>query len=128
MVQVVFVFGSNDLGRHGKGAARDAYEKWGAEMGVGEGPTGRAYAIPTKDRDMRTKPLGDIEAALRRFREYAWNRRGTVFLLTPVGCGLAGHAIADITRIVRKLGMPPNVVLTPSWLDHLAPDDREKAA
>ena len=45
----IFVFGSNPEGRHGAGAAKIAYDLFGAEYGVGEGLTGHSYAIPTKD-------------------------------------------------------------------------------
>ena len=43
----VFVFGSNLAGHHHGGAARMAHECFGAEWGVGVGPTGQCYAIPT---------------------------------------------------------------------------------
>lgn len=45
--EVIFVFGSNLAGRHGLGAARTALLEYGASYGVGEGRTGRSYAIPT---------------------------------------------------------------------------------
>lgn len=61
MREVVFVFGSNLAGRHGKGAALEAAQHWGAQYGVGEGRTGNAYALPTKDANLRTLPLLEIE-------------------------------------------------------------------
>lgn len=45
----IFVFGSNKEGMHGGGAARIAYEEFGAKWGEGIGMTGRCYAIPTMD-------------------------------------------------------------------------------
>ncbi len=48
----IFVFGSNKEGMHGGGAARIAYEDFGAEWGVGIGMTGQCYAIPTMDRSI----------------------------------------------------------------------------
>ena len=51
---MIFVFGSNLAGRHGKGAALHAKKFYGAEYGVGVGPTGNAYAIPTKDSDLKS--------------------------------------------------------------------------
>lgn len=62
----VFVFGSNLKGYHGGGAARVAMEKFGAEWGVGVGPTGQCYAIPTMQGDVET-----IEPYVNRFLEYA---------------------------------------------------------
>lgn len=43
----VFVFGSNLYGKHGSGAARMAYECFGAVWGEGVGLHGQSYAIPT---------------------------------------------------------------------------------
>ena len=43
----VFVFGSNLAGMHAGGAARVAYERFGAVMGQGVGMQGQSYAIPT---------------------------------------------------------------------------------
>jgi hypothetical protein len=59
-MSVVFVFGSNLAGRHGRGAALEAAQKWGAVYGVGEGRTGDSYALPTKDRFIRTLQLADV--------------------------------------------------------------------
>ena len=56
----LFVFGSNEAGRHGKGAALHAKQHYGAEYGVGVGPSGDAYAIPTKDGKLKTLPLTKI--------------------------------------------------------------------
>lgn len=53
----IFVFGSNLEGQHHGGAARTAHEKFGAEWGVGDGPTGRCYAIPTMLGHRRHKTL-----------------------------------------------------------------------
>ena len=43
----IFVFGSNLQGMHGGGAARTAYQKFGAIMGQGVGLQGQSYGIPT---------------------------------------------------------------------------------
>ena len=50
----IFVFGSNEAGIHGAGAARLANKKFGAMWGVGFGLTGQSYAIPTKDLQINT--------------------------------------------------------------------------
>lgn len=67
----IFVFGSNLAGRHGKGAALYAREHYGAVYGVGVGPTGSAYAIPTKDGKLRTLPLDQIKKHVDAFLAYA---------------------------------------------------------
>jgi len=63
----VFVFGSNESGRHGLGAAKTAHEKFGAEYGVGEGSTGSCYALPTKDKNLKTRSLKDIQYSIIKF-------------------------------------------------------------
>lgn len=113
--EVVFVFGSNRAGRHGKGAAADAHRLWGAEMGVGEGPTGNAYAIPTKDENLNVLTIREIEKGFRRFAEYARTKR-EMFILTPIGTGLAGYPRAIIREMIAKVGLPPNVMLTGTWI------------
>lgn len=113
----VFVFGSNLAGRHGKGAALDAASKYGAEYGVGEGRTGNAYAIPTKDVYLKTLPLENIEKSYKRFWKYAKLRPDTVFLVTPFGTGLAGYSVEDIWPIIKKCGMLRNLWFTGDWFN-----------
>lgn len=110
----VFVFGSNLAGRHGKGAALYARQYYGARYGVGSGPTGHAYAIPTKDQQLRPLPLLSIAAYIAEFLAYARRRPTTTFQVTPIGCGLAGYSPADIAAFFD--GVPPNVKLPPEFL------------
>lgn len=105
----VFVFGSNLAGRHGKGAALWARQHRGAVYGQGEGRQGNAYAIPTKDAQLRTLPLADVAAGVARFLAYARTHPAERFQLTPIGCGLAGFAVAEIAPLFA--GAPPNVEL-----------------
>lgn len=107
----VFVFGSNLAGRHGRGAARDARVLYGAQYGVGVGRTGNAYAIPTKDEQLRTLPLLDILAHVRDFVSYANKHPNQQFFVTRVGCGLAGYKFNQIGPMFRD--MPRNCV----WLN-----------
>ena len=117
MVGPIFVFGSNLAGRHGAGAARFAATHYGAEEGVGEGLTCRAYAIPTKDAQIRDMPANEIEPAIEHFVEFARKRPDLTFLLTPVGCGLAGHSIQWLWGVLARAGLPSNVHLTASWIN-----------
>lgn len=105
----IFVFGSNLRGVHGAGAARDAVTYFDADLGVGEGLTGRAYALPTKDASIRTLPIDRIAVYARRFMDFAASRPDLTFLLTPVGCGLAGYRAGQIAPLF--LGAPGNVVI-----------------
>jgi len=113
----IFVFGSNMAGRHGKGAALYAKRHYGAEYGVGDGPTGNAYAIPTKDAQMKIRLLADIERDIRLFVDYARGSPNGLFHLTPIGCGLAGYNRRQIWSILRDAGLPDNVVLTSTWIN-----------
>jgi hypothetical protein len=99
----VFVFGSNAEGQHWGGAARTAHEKFGAEWGVGEGLTGQSYALPTMSG------FEDLALAAARFIEFARSRRDLTFLLTAVGCGIAGHKPEDVAPLF--LYAPENVIL-----------------
>lgn len=87
----VFVFGSNLAGRHGKGAALWARQHRGAIYGQGVRRQGNAYGIPTKDQQLRVLPLHVIQTHVHEFLDYARQRPGTQFELTPIGCGLAGY-------------------------------------
>lgn len=109
----IFVFGSNLAGRHGKGAALTARREWGALYGEGEGRTGRAYAIPTKDAQLRTLPLWDISVSVARFIEYARAHPELDFLVTRIGCGLAGYADAQVAPFFA--GAPANCQLPEEW-------------
>jgi len=109
----VLVFGSNLAGRHGLGAALDAARDWGAVEGVGEGRTGMAYALPTKDHHLAPLPLDRIAEAARRFLAYARAHEEHRFLLTRIGCGyrkLTDHQVAPLFH-----GAPPHVVLPDDW-------------
>lgn len=103
----VFVFGSNMNGRHYGGAAAQAME-WGAVMGICVGRQGQTYAIPTLDTDMTKLPLETIRHHLNEFSTYARLYPNTRFLLTKVGCGIAGFTEEEIESIMPDL--PSNVV------------------
>jgi hypothetical protein len=59
----IFVFGSNRKGIHGAGSAKIAAKEYGAEFGVGEGRTGQAYAIPTKETPYQRMRLREVRCA-----------------------------------------------------------------
>lgn len=111
---VVFVFGSNLAGRHGKGAALEARNHWGASHGHGEGRIGRSYAIPTKDEKLRVIPLNVIKKYWDDFYDYAKRNPEIQFLLTPFGTGLSNYTIDDVKSIMTQ---PPlrNIWKTGDW-------------
>ncbi len=105
----VLVFGSNRRGIHGAGAARDAERFFGAVRGVGEGLRGQSYALPTKDENIKTLPIVEIAVHASRFLAFAESRPDLMFILTPVGCGLAGYTPAEIAPLFASA--PENVRL-----------------
>lgn len=115
---VIFVFGSNLLGHHGAGAARDASVDWGAEYGVGIGRTGQAWAIPTKDEHINTLPKFAIMCYVQAFIAYADKHPNLDFQVTAIGTGLAGYTKEDIAPMFD--GAPPNVHLPIEWKKLLA--------
>lgn len=110
---MIFVFGSNLAGRHGKGAAWFARNVHGAQYGVGTGPTGNAYAISTKDRQIRTLPLSVIAGHVAEFLDYARAHPDLNFEVTKIGCGLAGYREHEIAPMFR--GAPANCHLPDFW-------------
>ena len=114
---MIFVFGSNLAGRHGKGAALFARQHRGAQIGVGCGPTGNAYAIPTKDTRLHTLSLVSIAGYVAAFIQYARSNPDLDFNVTRIGCGLAGYTDAQIAPMFRTA--PPNCYLPPEWADYL---------
>lgn len=105
----VFVFGSNLAGRHGKGAALWARQHSGAIYGRGVGRQGNAYAIPTKDYQLRVLPLEVIRSHVQEFLAYASRRSDLSFEVTPIGCGLAGYRLDQIAPMFA--GVSANVIL-----------------
>lgn len=111
----VFVFGSNEAGRHGKGAAKLAVA-WGACRGVGEGLAGSTYAIPTMDHKVRRAlPVCKIRKHVQMFLEFAQRTPEKTFLVTEIGCGLANHAVADIAPLFKDAEEMENVHLPASF-------------
>ena len=92
----VFVFGSNESGRHGRGAAKTAL-KFGAVYGQGVGHQGQTYGIPTVNYDISAKLSRDrIQFYVNQFVAYAEEHPELTFLVTRIGTGLAGWTDWDI--------------------------------
>lgn len=90
----IFVFGSNLEGAHGGGAARIAVEKFGAIWGQGVGLQGKSYGIPTMQGGVETiKPYVD------EFIAFAKQHHELTFLVTRIGCGIAGFTTEEIAPL-----------------------------
>ena len=108
----IFVFGSNLSGFHGGGAARLAYERFGAVWGLGVGLQGRSYAIPTMQGGVETiKPYVD------QFRDFALEHPEYKFLVTRIGCGIAGFTPKQIAPLFATAIELPNVVLPKDFVE-----------
>lgn len=111
----VFVFGSNLEGQHGGGAALTAYKRFGAVWGKGVGHYGQTYGIPTMH--------GGVEAVrpyVDEFLRYAAAHPELRFLVTRIGCGIAGFRDSDIAPLFAAAVDAPNIVLPRSFAELLA--------
>lgn len=108
----IFVFGSNLAGRHLGGAAKAAHNRFGAQWGVGVGLTGQTYAIPTMQGGVETiKPYVD------QFIEYAKEHLEKKFLVTRIGCGIAGFKDEEIAPLFKRAVAVSNIYLPKQFYD-----------
>ena len=106
----VFVFGSNLAGMHGGGAAYIAYRQFGAIMGQGVGLQGQSYGIPTMQGGVET-----IRPYVDEFILFAKAHPDLTFLVTRIGCGIAGFTDDDISPLFAAAHDVENIVLPPGW-------------
>jgi len=115
----IFVFGSNLAGHHSGGAARVAFNRFGAVWGQGEGLQGNSYAIPTMQGGVET-----IRPYVERFIEFAEYEKALTFYVTKIGCGIAGFNIKDIAPLFRNAYNLPNVILPFEFADFIEKENR----
>ena len=97
----IFVFGSNLAGMHGGGAARIACRCFGAVWGQGVGLQGQSYAIPTMQGGVET-----IRPYVDEFIDFARRHPHLKFLVTEIGCGIAGFTPDEIAPLVENIWLP----------------------
>lgn len=108
----IFVFGSNLGGMHGGGAARAAYNRFGAVWGQGVGLQGQSYAIPTMQGGVETiKPYVD------EFIAFAQAHPELKFLVTRIGCGIAGFRDEQIAPLFAAAIYQDNIILPREFVD-----------
>lgn len=117
-MNAVFVFGSNRAGAHAGGAARHAMDSCGAIWGQAEGLQGSSYAIPTMDEHFATLPPESIAKHVATFVQFARDKPGLSFVVTAIGCGIAGLEPRDIAPMFA--GASENVFLSAKLVDGLA--------
>ncbi|MBQ3751752.1 MAG: hypothetical protein II865_10695 [Bacteroidales bacterium] len=106
----IFVFGSNLQGMHGGGAARIAYQKFGAIMGQGVGLQGQSYGIPTMQGGVEI-----IRPYVDEFIAFAKEHPELTFLVTRIGCGIAGFTDDEISPLFVQAHEVENIVLPEGW-------------
>ena len=108
----VFVFGSNLAGMHGGGAAATAHRCFGAVWGKGVGLYGQSYAIPTMQGGVETvKPYVD------KFIEFAKSHPELRFLVTKIGCGIAGFREEQIAPLFAEAIDIDNIILPHDFVE-----------
>ena len=112
--QEIFVFGSNLQGMHGGGAARVAVSKFGAIMGQGVGIQGQSYAIPTMQGGVEI-----IQPYVDEFIEFAKAHSEYKFLVTRIGCGIAGFTDSEVAPLFKEALTVENIYLPESFLNEL---------
>lgn len=115
----IFVYGANEAYIHGAGAARLAM-RWGAKYGA-DGLVGQTYGIPTKDRQIYTLPLDNIQLHVNVFLSFAFSQQEYEFLVTKIGCGLALYQPKDIAPLFKiiKTGVFENVILPEEFYKYI---------
>ncbi len=110
---MVFIFGSNEAGISGAGAALYAVKHHGAVMGKGYGRQGNSFAIPTKDKKLKTLDPMMIKSYVDFFITYAITKHREEFKVTRIGCGLAGYGDEDIAPMF--FDAPDNCLFDRAW-------------
>lgn len=118
----IFVFGSNLAGAHGGGAARLAYERFGAIWGNGVGLQGQSYAIPTMQGGVET-----ICPYVDDFIQFAKEHKQFTFLVTRIGCGIAGFRDEDIAPLFKEAENVANIILPKEFVEIIQKQLRENA-
>lgn len=108
----IFVFGSNLQGWHGGGAACYAVEHFGAIEGLGVGPQGQCYAIPTMEG-----PVSTIKPYVDHFIRYAKLNGNQIFYVTKIGCGIAGFKVEEIAPLFVEAMKISNIYLPAEFID-----------
>lgn len=117
----IFVFGSNLAGMHGGGAARLAHERFGAVWGEGVGLHGQTYAIPTMQGGVETiKPYVD------EFIRFALQNGHLTFLVTRIGCGVAGFHDDEIAPLFKEALDVENIILPQTFAEAILDENVDK--
>ncbi len=115
----IFVFGSNLTGIHKKGAALTALQKHGAILGQGVGLQGNSYAIPTKETPYKSLDIISINKFVADFLSFAAQTPEHTYMVTKIGCGLAGWNPSQIAPLFRLVKYAANVKVPQEFIEFL---------
>ena len=94
--------------------------KFGAEWGVGVGLTGQSYAIPTMQGGVET-----IKPYVHEFIRLAPAHPELKFLVSRIGCGIAGFRDEEIAPLFDKAMQVPNIYLPETFFKILQMHDQK---
>lgn len=120
----IFVFGSNALGYHTGGASGTARKKFGAVWGQAEGLQGQSYAIPV-DYGKDVRKDAEVKAAIDRFLSFSKEHPDLFFMVTRVGCGVAGYNDTEMAQFFKSAMDLKNVSLPKSFVEVLNGKEKE---
>jgi len=117
----IFVFGSNKQGRHGKGAALTARNKFGAIYGQSQGLQGQSYAIITKElrKDYQPVSLQEVKEGVDTFIQFAKDNENLTFYVVELGCNLAYFTVEEIAPLFKSATKLKNVYLPEKFVNNL---------
>lgn len=118
--KMIFVYDTNLKGIETKGSSQVAREKFEADSNITNGPSGRAYAIPTKDKNLSILNLDKIMTYVEEFKNYARANPDSTFLVTKIGTGYLGHYDQAMASLFK--GSPKNCKFHFTWEQYLSND------
>lgn len=116
----VFVFGSNADGFHGAGAARTAHKQFGALWSQGNGLQGQSYAIDTMSG------YEEMKKRVQEFIHFAEENPHLDFLVTEIGCGIAGYHVYEVALLFAATMQLPNIYLPQRFINTICSIQTEK--
>lgn len=115
----IIVISTNFFGFNSTITAYHALKNFGAVYNIGFGHKGRTFAIPTKDWGVNKLPIEVIQFYVDRFIAYAKTKPNLKFLVTKIGCGLAGYTVQNIAPLFEKALGIDNIILPKEFYDEL---------
>jgi len=118
----IYVFGSNTQGRHGKGSALTAKQRFGAIQFKAYGPQGQSYAIVTKDLTKQVHPSISkfvIKMQIQKLYEYAVQNPQLEFFIVYSGIGenLNNYSHVEMAQMFKTSAIPPNIIFRDTFAE-----------